>query len=81
MVSNKYYRAADIFSQPATSTLPARRGLLPIKRTQFYELLKQGQIPKPDGKIGGTRLWSDALLRSAVHSLSGDTDDSHSQSA
>ncbi len=66
MTANKLLRAADIYSHPATGNRPARHGLLPIGRTQFYELLKRGDIPQPDAQIGNTRLWSMSLLRSAV---------------
>ena len=74
MDTEKYFRASDIYSHPATRTRPARRGYLPIKRSQFYDLLKQGKMPAPDAKIGGTNLWSGSLLRSAVTMLNGETD-------
>ena len=66
MTTDKLLRAADIYSHPATGNRPARHGLLPIGRTQFYELLKRGDIPQPDAHIGNTRLWSMGLLMSAV---------------
>lgn len=71
MSTNKLLRAADIYSHPASDNRPARHGLLPIGRTQFYELLKRGDIPQPDAQIGSTRLWSTNLLRSAVKRPSG----------
>ena len=66
MTANKLLRAADIYSHPASDKRPARHGLLPIGRTQFYELLKRGDIPQPDAQIGNTRLWSTGLLISAT---------------
>lgn len=66
MTTDKLLRAAEIYSHPATGNRPARHGLLPIGRTQFYELLKRGDIPQPDAQIGNTRLWSASLLMSAV---------------
>lgn len=66
MDSEKFYRASDIFSQNATATRPAKRGILPIKRTQFYALLKAQQFPQPDREIGNTRLWSASLIDDAV---------------
>ena len=67
MNSERYYRAADIFSHPATGTRPRRRGLIPIGATQFYKLLKAGKFPQPDAKIGCVRLWSDSLIKSTVN--------------
>jgi hypothetical protein len=66
MTTDNLLRAADIYSHPASGNRPARHGLLPIGRTQFYALLKRGDIPQPDAQIGNTRLWSMSILRSAV---------------
>lgn len=66
MNTQKYYRANEIYSMPARNNRPARRGVLPIGATHFYNLLAEGKIPQPDAKIGDKRLWSDSLLRSAV---------------
>ena len=65
-MSTKFYRASDLFSRPANGNKPARSGVLPIGATQFYKLLKAGKFPQPDSKIGGTRLWSETLVRSTV---------------
>ena len=74
----RYYRASQIYTTPrrefkkATKTEPAvmpragRVGILPIGRTAFYAMLKCGEFPEADSRIGSTRLWSDELIRTAV---------------
>ncbi len=67
MNTERWNRASDIYSHPPKGNLPARKGKLPIGRTQFYELLKSGKFPKNDSKIGSVKMWSDSIIRSTVH--------------
>ena len=68
-MGERYFRAAELYSHPATGNRPAKAGVLPIKRSAFYSMLKSGGFPKPDAIIGGTRLWSAELVRSAVMNI------------
>ena len=55
-MDERYFRAAELYSHPATGNRPAKAGVLPIRRTAFYNLLKTGKFPPPDAQVGDTRL-------------------------
>ena len=57
---NRYFRGYQIY------TSPNRPGYLPIGRTQFYEHLKSGRFPKPDGYIGAAPVWLGRSIREAM---------------
>ena len=57
---NRYFRGFQIY------TSPNRPGYLPIGRTQFYEHVKSGRFPKPDGHISATPVWRGRTIREAM---------------
>ena len=66
-MDERYFRAAELYSHPATGNRPAKAGVLPIKRSAFYSMLKSGGFPQPDASIGGTRLWSWSLIQDTLN--------------
>lgn len=48
--------------QPARRARPARRGILPIGRTQFERLRASGKFPEPDAELNGRTYWTGRLL-------------------
>lgn len=52
--------------QPARRARPARRGILPIGRTQFERLRASGKFPKPDAELNGRTYWTGNLLNSVL---------------
>ncbi|NBT72496.1 MAG: AlpA family phage regulatory protein [Betaproteobacteria bacterium] len=50
---------------PQAGAQPPQRGLIPIGRTTFYQLIKSGRIPKPT-KIGRVSVWRLSEVRAGI---------------
>ncbi len=70
-----FFRAAEIYSHAPKGNAPARKGVLPIGPTTFYNMLRTGKWPEPDSEIGSVRMWSRSLIESTVKKQSVAEDD------
>lgn len=52
--------------RPARRAHPARRGILPIGRTQFERLRAAGKFPAANAGLNGRPLWTGKLLNSVL---------------
>ena len=57
-------RARDIFSGTA-----GRSPLISIGRTKFFALVKSGQFPPPDARVGGAVLWRLSTIQKWIDSV------------
>ena len=80
----EYVRISDLIGRPAVSQIqaaenrasgrgpqiaqPPQRGLIPIGRTTFYQLIKSGRIPKPT-KIGRVSVWRLSEVRAGIDAV------------
>ena len=51
-----------IKAKPGRRAHPARRGILPIGRTQFERLRAADKFPEPDAQLNGRPMWTGKLL-------------------
>ena len=71
-----FFKACEIYSNTELPELPAkkgvrkrvrrfrpaRHGILPISRSQFYDWIDKGRFPAADSGSGDTPFWSRELL-------------------
>lgn len=48
---------------------PAQRGVFPVSRSTFDEMVRDGRLPKPTGRIGRTCVWSAEVIEQKLAEL------------
>jgi hypothetical protein len=48
---------------------PARPGVFPVGRSQFYKLVDDGTLPKPTCTLGSTPIWSSEVVHQALRAF------------